>query len=344
METTVLRPARWWATRPDGRVECLLCPRFCKLQAGQKGFCGVRHNDNGEMVLDTYGHTSGLAVDPVEKKPLFHFLPGSRILSFGTSGCNLACSFCQNWKLSRSAFKVEESIAASPQEIARAAEEEGCPSVAFTYNDPVIFAEYAIDTARACHERGLMAVAVSAGFINAEARTELFSEMDAANIDLKAFSDDYYRSRCGGRLQPVLDTLVGVKKEGRTWLEVTTLLIPGLNDDDGQLDRASDWFAANLGPDVPWHFSAFHPNYKMRDRPWTPRATLERARALAMSKGINYVYTGNVRSDEGSRTLCPSCHAELITREGFHVTSNKLNHDCCPGCGVKIPGVFQKTN
>lgn len=337
----MLYAARWWTRRTGGRIECRLCPRCCKLSPGQHGFCQVRRAQPDGLVLDTYGRTSGLAVDPVEKKPLYHFLPGSRILSLGTPGCNLRCDFCQNWRLSQAPADSIRLVEASPEDVAQAAEEEGCLSVAFTYNDPIIWAEYAIDTALACHQRKLRSVVVTAGYISGEARAEFFSVMDAANIDLKAFSEEFYRVHCRGRLQVVLDTLRFVKAETRTWLEVTTLLIPGLNDGLEELDRMTDWFAENLGLEVPWHFTAFHPNHLLRDRRSTPRQTLEEAREMARSKGLRYVYTGNILGGEGGRTHCPRCGTLLISREGFHVSRINLQGTACPQCGQTIPGVFE---
>jgi pyruvate formate lyase activating enzyme len=335
-------PARWWRMRPDGRIECGLCPRGCKLGDGQAGFCFVRRRAGDRMVLATYGRSSGFCIDPIEKKPLHHFLPGSSVLSFGTAGCNLGCRFCQNWELSKAREFDRRGEAASPAMIAAAARRHGCRSVAFTYNDPVVFAEYAIDVARACHDAGVKTVAVTAGYLTREARPEFFGAMDAANVDLKAFSDGFYRRLCLGTLQPVLDTLVYLRNETAVWLEVTTLLIPGENDSVEELDRASDWFAAHLGPDVPWHFSAFHPDFKMRATPRTPPATLARARAMARSKGLRYVYTGNVRDRPGGSTWCPSCGALLIERDGFELGRYELDGNRCRSCGREIAGCFER--
>ncbi len=267
-------PGRWWLMLPDGRVECRLCPRFCKLNEGQRGFCFVRQRAGDRMVLTTYGRSSGFCVDPIEKKPLNHFLPGTSVLSFGTAGCNLGCRFCQNWDISKARTWDKLADAASPEHIALAAQRLGCRSVAFTYNDPVIFAEYAIDVAQACRERGIKTVAVTAGYITDDARPEFYRHMDAANVDLKAFSEGFYHKTCFAQLEPVLDTLKYLRYETNVWLEITTLLIPGENDTDAELHGASEWFGENLGPDVPWHFTAFHPDFKMLDKPHTPAATL----------------------------------------------------------------------
>ena len=291
-------PARWWHALPDGRIQCDLCPRDCKLHEGQRGLCFVRKMEGGQMVLTTYGRSSGFCVDPIEKKPLNHFYPGSSVFSFGTAGCNLACKFCQNWDISKSRETDTMVDQAMPDEIAAAAEQSGCKSVAFTYNDPVIFAEYAMDVADACHARGLKTVAVTAGYIHDAPRREFYSKMDAANVDLKAFTDDFYVKLTGAHLQPVLDTLVYLKRETDVWLEITTLLIPGQNDSDAELSAMSQWILRELGPDVPLHFSAFHPDWKMQDVPPTPAATLTRARDIALKAGLHYVYTGNVHDTD----------------------------------------------
>jgi pyruvate formate lyase activating enzyme len=294
------------------------------------------------MVLTTYGRSSGFCIDPIEKKPLNHFLPGTSVLSFGTAGCNLGCRFCQNWDISKATGFDRLSEAASPENIASTAERLGCRSVAFTYNDPVVFAEYAIDVAQACRERGIRTVAVTAGYITAEPRPEFFRAMDAANVDLKAFTEDFYHRLCFAELQPVLDALIYLRRETNVWIEVTTLLIPGENDTTGELDKASDWFAANLGPEVPWHFTAFHPAFKMPDAPGTPPATLTRAREIARSKGLKHVYTGNVRDHEGGSTWCPSCGALLIGRDGYELTGYNLDGNRCKACGCEIAGRFER--
>jgi pyruvate formate lyase activating enzyme len=295
------------------------------------------------MILTTYGRSSGFCIDPIEKKPLNHFYPGSSVLSFGTAGCNLACKFCQNWDISKSKDMDRLMDQAAPDEIARAAEESGCKSVAFTYNDPVIFAEYALDTADACHAHGIQTVAVTAGYIHAEPRREFYAKIDAANVDLKAFTDDFYFKLTGAHLAPVLDTLRYIKHETSTWLEITTLLIPGKNDSDAELEAMSAWIAKELGPDVPLHFSAFHPDYKMTDIPATPAQTLSRARAIAMQAGLHYVYTGNVHDTDGGTTYCPSCRAPLIVRDWYRIDDYRLSPDGhCPDCQTKVAGLFEK--
>ena len=333
-------PGRWWNPLPDGRLECRLCPRFCKLNEGQRGFCFVRKRLDNEIVLTTYGRSSGFCIDPVEKKPLNHFLPGTSVLSFGTAGCNLGCRFCQNWDISKAREWDKLADAASPEEIAREALRLGCRSVAFTYNDPVIFAEYAIDVAQACRELGVRSIAVTAGYITREARADFYQHMDAANVDLKAFSDDFYHRLCFASLAPVLETLKFLKATN-VWFEVTTLLIPDENDSDAEIHRAAEWFAENLGPDVPWHFTAFHPDFKMLNKPRTPRKTLDRARQIARSKGLHYVYTGNVHDPEGSSTWCPGCGQLIIERDWYELGEWNLIDGRCEFCGTSIPGQFE---
>ena len=332
---------RYWQRLDDGRIQCDLCPRACRLREGQRGLCFVRARRGDRMVLTTYGRSSGFCIDPIEKKPLNHFLPGSPVLSFGTAGCNLACKFCQNWDISKSREMDTLADRASPEDLAEAACQLHCRSVAFTYNDPVIFLEYAVDTARACRERGIAAVAVTAGYVCALPRREFFRDMSSANVDLKAFSERFYRKVTGGLLQPVLETLEYIRHETDVWLEMTTLLIPGENDSDAELDAMTRWIAERLGPDVPLHFTAFHPDWKMMDRPPTPPATLRRARALARRNGLRYVYTGNVHDSEGGTTYCSGCAAPVIVRDWYRLLSWRLDGDGhCIECGTACPGVF----
>ncbi len=333
-------PARWWTRLPDGRLECRLCPRLCKLRAGQRGFCFVRQNLGDRMVLTTYGRSSGFCIDPIEKKPLNHFHPGTSILSFGTAGCNLGCRFCQNWDISKAREFDRLADEASPQAIAAAAKKFGCKSVAFTYNDPVIFAEYAMDVADACRAMGIAAVAVTAGYMTDDSRAEFYQHMDAANVDLKGFAEEFYHRHCFGELAPVLDTLKYLRNETHVWFEVTTLLIPGENDSVAEIEKTSDWFAANLGPDVPWHFTAFHPDYKMLDKPRTPPSTLRRAREIALAKGLRYVYTGNVHDKDNSSTWCPGCGQRLIERDWYVLGEWNLKGNHCGQCGFEIAGHF----
>jgi pyruvate formate lyase activating enzyme len=339
--TTV--PGRYWRRLDDGRLQCDVCPRACRLRDGQRGLCFVRAREGDEIVLTTYGRSSGFCVDPIEKKPLNHFLPGTPVLSFGTAGCNLSCRFCQNWDISKSREVDTLADAASPAAIAAAAEALGCSSVAFTYNDPVIFLEYAVDVADACRERGIKAVAVTAGYVGPEARVELFEHMDAANVDLKAFTDDFYAGICAGQLQPVLETLTYLKHETDVWFEITNLLIPGKNDSDEEIDRMTAWVVEHLGPDVPMHFTAFHPDYRMLDVPPTPPETLTRARAIALANGVHYAYTGNVFDSDGGSTYCPRCGTCVIEREWYRLGAYRLSDDGrCEACALALPGVFAR--
>ncbi len=336
---------QYWHRIDDGRVQCDLCPRFCRLRDGQRGLCFVRARENDEVVLTTYGRSSGFCVDPIEKKPLNHFLPGTPVLSFGTAGCNLACKFCQNWDMTKSRELDRLQDAASPEAIARAAVETGSRSVAYTYNDPVIFMEYAIDVARACRARHVRNVAVTAGYITAEPRDDFFRHIDAANVDLKAFTDRFYWKICGGHLQPVLETLVYLHRETDVWLEITTLLIPGENDSEQEIDAMTRWIADNLGPDVPLHFTAFHPDWKMLDTPATPLGTLSRSRAIAQRNGLHYVYTGNVHDFVGSSTYCSGCDELLIGRDWYELSTWKIalqgDQAICARCGTEVAGVFE---
>jgi len=336
--------ARYWHLADDGRLQCDLCPRECLLNDGRHGACFVRMRKGDSMIHTTYGRLSSACVDPIEKKPLNHFYPGSGILSIGTIGCNLACKFCQNSGISRAHDLHALQSQATPEMIAQAARQLGCKSVAFTYNDPVVFAEYAMDVADACHALGIKTVAVTAGYMQQDARRDFYSRIDAANVDLKAFTDDFYARLTGGRLQPVLDTLTYLKRETGVWLEITTLLIPGKNDSDAELTALSTWISRELGPDVPLHFSAFTPNYKLTDVPATPAATLVRARNIALQAGLRYVYLGNVHHIEGASTYCPTCKTPVIVRNWHQVDAYRLTTTgTCPNCSTAIAGHFDPT-
>lgn len=336
-------PARYWHGLADGRIQCDLCPRDCKLHEGQRGACFVRANIDNKMILTTYGKSSGFCVDPIEKKPLNHFLPGSQVLSFGTAGCNLACKFCQNWDISKSRDMDTLAATATPAAIALAATQNDCESVAFTYNDPVIFAEYAMDIADACHANNIKTVAVTAGYIYPQAGRDFFAKMDAANVDLKGFSEEFYYKLTGAHLQPVLETLVYLKKETSVWIELTTLLIPGKNDSPEELDAMTKWVAKELGQDTPLHFTAFHPDYKMQDIPATPTATLRLAREIALKNRLHYVYTGNVHDTGGGTTYCHACNNPLIVRDWYSILDYKLNPDgSCKHCNAQANGRFTK--
>jgi pyruvate formate lyase activating enzyme len=336
-------PGRYWHRMDDGRIQCDLCPRYCRLHEGQRGLCFVRARSGGQMVLTTYGRSSGFCIDPIEKKPLSHFLPGTAVLSFGTAGCNLTCKFCQNWDISKARALDRLQDAASPEAIAAAAVRSGCRSVAFTYNDPVIFLEYAVDVAQACHARGVKTVAVSAGYVCADPRVEFFRHMDAANIDLKGFTEGFYRNLCTGRLAPVLETLEYLRHETGVWFEITTLLIPGENDSAPEIEALGRWVMDRLGPDVPLHFTAFHPDWKMLDKPRTPPATLHMARRIAREIGLRHVYTGNIRDPDGQSTYCHACGAPLIGRDWHEITSwHVTDAGGCARCGTPCPGVFDR--
>ncbi len=333
---------RWWHRLEDGRLQCDLCPRACRLHEGQRGFCYVRQALGGGIALASYGRPSGFCIDPIEKKPLNHFYPGTSVLSFGTAGCNLGCRFCQNWVISKAREDDRLAARASPDQVAEAAVRAGCRSVAFTYNDPVVFAEYAIDCAIAARGRGVKAVAVTAGYIAPEARSEFYAVMDAANVDLKAFTQRFYKGLCFADLAPVLDTLCWLAHETDLWIEITNLMIPGHNDSADQVARMCDWLLENLGPDVPLHLTAFHPDFKMMDTPRTPAATLARARRQALVAGLRHVYTGNVRDPAGQSTYCAGCGKLLIERDGYRLGAWHLDRQArCRFCGAALAGRFE---
>jgi pyruvate formate lyase activating enzyme len=330
----------FWQALPDGRVQCDVCPRHCRMHEGQRGFCFVREVAQGGVNLTSYGRASGFCIDPIEKKPLNHFYPGSSVLSFGTAGCNLGCKFCQNWDISKAREQDRLTDSAAPESVARAAKNAGCKSIAFTYNDPVIFAEYAIDCAEAAHAEGLSTVAVTAGYITEQAREAFYKSIDAANVDLKAFSEHFYEKLCFAKLGPVLDTLAWLKRETSVWLEVTTLLIPGHNDSEREIDQLASWFVEQLGPETPLHFTAFHPDYKLIDAAPTAPETLARARKQALAVGLKHVYTGNVHDAEGQSTYCAGCGSRLIERDWYTLSAYELTNGCCKQCGHRLGGYF----
>ncbi len=334
-------PGAWWRPIESERIECELCPRKCSLKPGDRGFCFVRENRDGAIALSTYGKSTGFCIDPIEKKPLNHFYPGTPVLSFGTAGCNLGCKFCQNWDISKSREVERLSAHAEPDAVARAASQLSCVSVAFTYNDPVIWAEYAIDTARACHEVGIKTVAVTAGYISPEARGEFFEVMDAANVDLKAFTEDFYQKITYSHLQPVLDTLVYLKRETAVWFEITNLIIPGANDNPGELRKMCDWILEAIGDDVPIHFTAFHPDFRMLDRARTDPETLCSAYDIAKRTGLKYVYVGNTHDVQRQSTYCHNCQRLVIERDWYQLGTYEIGADgCCNHCRTRIPGQF----
>lgn len=335
-------PTKYWHLLEDDRVQCDLCPRFCKLHKGQRGLCFVRANQDNKVVLTTWGRSSGFAVDPIEKKPLNHFLPGTPVLSFGTAGCNLACKFCQNWDISKSREMDTLMAKATPDMIANKAKEIDCRSVAYTYNDPVIFHEYAIDVAQACTEQGIKNVAVTAGYVCPEPRAEFYQCMDAANLDLKAFTDDFYHKLTGSHLPQVLETLEYIIQETDVWLELTTLLIPEENDSEAEIQQMTQWVVEHLGPDVPMHFSVFHPDWKMQDKPSTPPETVKRARQIALENGVHYTYVGNMHDKTADSTWCHDCGALLIGRDWYQLSEWNLSSDgCCLECNTRCVGVFE---
>ncbi len=335
-----LHEARWWEQAPDGRVHCFLCPRRCRLRDGQTGYCAIRADRGGRLYALAYGAPVAVHADPIEKKPLFHFLPGSGVLSLGTVGCSLGCSFCQNWDLSRSGMEEIGPRRLEPEDVAALALRQGCPSIAFTYNEPTIWAEYVLDICAAAKERGLATVMVTNGYVTPEAFHDLYDHIDAANVDLKALSEDFYRRRASAHLAPVLDTLQTLARESRVWVEITNLVIPTLNDGPDDLRRLAEWVLEHLGPDVPVHFTAFHPEYKLRDLPPTPPAALREARRIARAAGLRYVYEGNVLG-EGANTFCASCGGLLVRRSWHEVLANRLAGGRCPDCHGVVPGRWE---
>ncbi len=335
-----LYKAKFYQPVSDNKIQCNLCPRQCTIAEGSHGFCFVRQNHNQEMILTTYGRSSGFCIDPIEKKPLNHFYPGQPILSFGTAGCNLGCKFCQNWDISKAKELDKAQLIASPSLIAKSTQALDCLGVAFTYNDPVIFAEYAIDIAKECHHLNLKTVAVTAGYIMPEAREVFFRYMDAANIDLKAFTQTFYKKICMANLEPILDTLLYLKHETDVWFELTNLVIPHHNDSHNELDQMTKWIAKNLGPDVPLHFTAFHPDYKMKDSPNTEAKSLFEAYNIAKQNGLNYVYTGNIHDQKTGSTYCPSCNSCIIERNWYELGDYHIRNGRCKFCDTKIAGKF----
>ncbi len=345
MKSDTLHPTKYWHRLDDNRIQCDLCPRFCKLKSGQRGLCFIRVCQDEQIFLSSYARSSGFCIDPIEKKPLNHFLPGTPVLSFGTAGCNLACKFCQNWDMSKSRQMETLAQSATPEQIANAAVQSSSRAVAFTYNDPVIFMEYAIDVAQACSEKNIKTVAVSAGYICDEPRIEFFKSCDAANIDLKAFSEQFYWKLTGAHLQTVLETLKYIKSETNVWLEITTLIIPGENDSQAELEKMSQWIFENLGPDVPLHLTAFHPDWKMMNTPATPKSTLIKARSIAREAGLHYVYTGNVHDKESQSTYCSQCQELLIGRDWYELSEWNLDRNgSCHNCGSSCAGVFEHSH
>ena len=332
--------AKWWEPQSNGKILCTLCPRYCTIGKGQKGFCYIRENIDDKLYSIGYGRPTGFAVDPIEKKPLSHFLPGTNVLSFGTAGCNLGCKFCQNWTMSKSRIDEINSQEASPEEVVQLAKKHKTPSIAYTYNDPTIFGEYVIDISKIAREENIKNVMVTAGYIDKDARNDVYKYIDAANVDLKAFTEMFYHKLTFSHLNDVLDTLIWIKNETDVWLEITTLLIPGENDSADEIKQLSNWIVENLGENVPLHFTAFHPDFKMKDKPRTPSVTLDLARNIAIKEGINYCYVGNVHNVEGQTTYCSNCNEPVIIRDWHSVLNIEIVNGNCSNCGEKIAGVF----
>jgi len=339
-DTDTLKVAKWWEPTDNNKILCTLCPRYCKIGDGQPGFCYIRQNHGGTLYTTGYGRPTGFAIDPIEKKPLNHFLPGSSILSFGTAGCNLGCRFCQNWSISKAKLDELNSSSFSPEEVVKLAQKYKVPSIAYTYNDPTIFGEYVIDISKIARDKGINSVMVTAGYIDKEARKEVYKYIDAANVDLKGFTDKFYHKVTFSHLDDVLDTLKWLKNETDIWFEITTLLIPGENDSPDEIKQECDWILDNVGDSIPLHFTAFHPDFKMTNKPHTPASTLNTARKIALEKGIKFCYVGNVHNLEGQTTYCPNCKSELIKRDWHDVLINKISNGKCYKCGTEIPGVF----
>lgn len=332
--------ARFYEKLADQRVRCTLCPRYCEIGAGQSGFCFIRKNEHGTLVSLAYANPYAVQVDPIEKKPLAHFLPGTQILSLGTAGCNLGCKFCQNWDISKAKYDQQRAQTLWPEQVVQLALAQNCPSIAFTYNEPTIWAEYAIDIAKVAHEYGLKTVMVTAGYVSLEALPEIYEHIDAANIDLKGFTENFYRKTCLAHLQPVLETIKQLKQRGTTWIEITNLIIPTLNDARDEIRELCLWLLEYVGPEVPLHFTAFHPDYRLMHLPRTPSAVLEEARLLAMDLGMHYVYVGNMHTREGNNTYCPQCRELLIERSWHNVRAAHITGSACPQCGHPVPLVL----
>lgn len=340
VETQNLKLAQWWETKGNGKILCTLCPRYCTIGEGQAGFCFIRQNINGKLYSTGYGRPTGFAIDPIEKKPLSHFLPGTSVLSFGTAGCNLGCKFCQNWSISKARLDELNSLTASPEDVVRTAKKYKTPSIAFTYNDPTIFGEYVIDISKLAREEGIKSVMVTAGYIDKNARKDIYKYIDAANVDLKAFTETFYHKITFSHLNDVLDTLIWLKHETEIWFEITTLLIPDENDSPAEIKKMCEWILNNLGDEIPLHFTAFHPDFKMKTKPRTNTSKLTEARGIAITEGIKYCYVGNVHDIKGQTTYCPNCKKELIIRDWHSIIKNNIENCCCPKCNTKISGVF----
>ena len=340
MDTNSLKVAQWWEAAENGKLLCTLCPRYCTIGEGQAGFCYIRQNINGTLYSTGYGRPTGFAIDPIEKKPLYHFLPGSEILSFGTAGCNLGCKFCQNWSISKAKLDDVNSLKASPEDVIRLAKNYNTPSIAFTYNDPVIFGEYVIDISKIARQEKIKSVMVTAGYVDKNACNDVFKYIDAANVDLKAFTERFYNKLAFAHLKDILDTLIWLKNETDVWFEITNLLIPDENDSEEEIKQMCNWILKNLGDEIPIHFTAFQPHFKMAHKQQTPAETVRNAHKIAHNLGIKYTYVGNIHDAERQNTYCPGCKSVLIKRDWHTIKINNLVKDLCPVCGIKIAGRF----
>ena len=332
--------AKFYQKLPNRKIKCKLCPRECTVGDRERGYCGVRENRGGAYYTLVHSRVCAAHVDPVEKKPLFHYLPGSLAFSLATAGCNVNCKFCQNWDISQSRPEQLPAHYAPPKSVAELAKQYACPTIAYTYSEPVVFSEYLMDTADAGHEAGIRSIVVSNGYMQEEALKAAYGKMDAVKIDLKAFSETYYRNVVTGQLKPVLDTLVTLRKMGK-WTEIVYLVLPGMNDGDAEFRGLAQWIKSNLGADVPLHFTQFHPEYLLKNLPITPVPTLERAKAIADAEGLHYLYIGNVPGHPAQNTYCPKCSHLLVERAGFTANQMLIRKDnCCPFCRHPIPGIW----
>ncbi len=331
--------ARYYEKLPDKRVRCTLCPRRCVVEPGKRGFCEVRENRGGLYYTLVYSRPCTAHVDPIEKKPFFHFLPGTQAFSLATVGCNVDCMFCQNWEISQARPEEVQSIDLPPAQVARLASQYQCPTIAYTYTEPVVFTEYVLDCARAAKDRKVRSVVVSNGFINPEPLLDLCGVLDAVKIDLKAFRQKFYTEIVQGLLRPVMDTLVTLKKQ-KMWTEIVYLVVPTKNDDEGEIREMCQWVASELGKETPVHFTRFHPQYRLRNLPPTPVSTLRKAREIGFKEGLSFVYVGNVPGEEGENTFCPHCGKVVIRRVGYSIRENNLRGDRCGSCGGTIAGVW----
>jgi pyruvate formate lyase activating enzyme len=341
LEGVARHPAMYWEPMPDKKVKCTLCPRECEVADVERGYCGVRENQGGEYQTLVYGALCSANVDPIEKKPLFHYLPGTDAFSIATAGCNIECKFCQNWRISQFRPEQVESALVPPEHLVRACRRHDCPTIAYTYSEPVVFYEYMHDTAAVARQHGIGSVMISNGYIQEKPMRQLCQHLTGVKIDFKAFTEKFYSEWCAGHLKPVLETLETLKDVG-IWFEMVDLIVPTLNDSPGEIKQMSKWVVKHLGPDVPMHFTRFSPTYRVTNLPRTPVKTLERCREIALDAGVHYVYAGNVAMHPGENTYCHSCGRELIRRVGFRVVANNIKDGKCPKCDTPIPGVWSQ--